>query len=214
MSVDFNNQNVEQNANDENSEPVDKPEELQTKTEKTINYYKFLLNSVKVEIKVLEFFNILRSCSSMEISLWILSICIFASIPTSDDEMLESQRYVIWFHLLHVLRAVIGIMLLYRLPKTYEFINLIEPDVQNANEKTYNDVMRDVATRDIIPLIQKNKCFLIVYGILTFVNFVIDIIDFVSTLANASENTVENSFISFAFMIISISYISKIMMLN
>jgi hypothetical protein len=218
FAMDFKPNNVNDKNNNINSsdkgldqQHIEVPENKQTKTEKTINYYKFLLQSVKIEMKVLEFFYLMKSSSSSEIGLWILSACILATIP--DNVVINSKEYV-WFHLLHLLRGIIGIILIYRLPKTYDFIDCLEGDIQNSNEKTYNEILREVGNREIMPKIEANKWFLIIYLIATIINLIIDIIDFISSLGNIDPAITDNNyiFITLAYLVIALIYISKYML--
>ncbi len=186
----------------------DVPESQLTNTEKTINYYKFLLYSLKVEMKTLEFFNILRASSNSEIGLWILSACILASIPKTLE--ITSQEFV-WFHLTHIARGVLGYIILFRLPKTYDLIDSMEDDVTQTKDKTYNEILREVGKREIIPKIEKNKCILIFYMILTFVSLIIDVIDFIASIGSIDPNAVDKNYkyITFAYLAIALMYICK-----
>jgi len=209
----MNNNNLNKNNFNINSNAgvpdylLDVPEDKQTKTEKTINFYKFLLYSIKIEQKILEFFNIMRSSAISEISVWVLSACILASIPTNLE---ITNKHFVWVHIFHLLRAANGIVLIFRLPKTYEIIPLMENDVLITKEKTYNEILREVGNREIMPKIEANKWFLVGYFLLTFVNMIIDIIDFISTLGNVDPNIEEKSYIyiTFGYLVIALLYIS------
>jgi len=205
-----NNNNANPNPhNDEDYVPPEVPEELQTKTEKTINYYKFLLHSLKIELKLLEFFNLMRSSSSSEVGLWIFSACLYASIPDTLD--IKSKPYV-WFHLVHLARGILGFVLVYKLPKTYEFMDSMENDINVTEGKSYNDVLREVGKREIIPRIESNKWLLISYLILTFINLIIDVIDFISSLGNVDPSIPDMNYIyiTFTYLVIALIYISNI----
>lgn len=195
-------------ANDSETEQKleEKPESQQTNTEKTINYYKLLLYSLKIELKVHEFYNILRASSSSELGLWILSACILSSIPENLE--ITSKQFV-WFHLVHVVRAIFGFILIFRLPKTYELIQNLEPEVLVSGQKTYNEVLREVGKREIMPQIENNRFFLIAFLILTFVNIIIDFIDLIGGLGSIDPNSTDKNYplINFGYLVIAVLYL-------
>ena len=51
------------------------------KKNRTLQYYKFLFYSMKTEIKVHDFLKLLRNSNTAELSLWTISVVLFANIP-------------------------------------------------------------------------------------------------------------------------------------
>ena len=119
---------------------------------------------------------------------------------------------MVWFHITHLFRGVLGGLLIWKLPKTYDFIGNMEGDIVSTKNKTYNELLREIGNREIMPQVTSHKWILIAYLIVTMVNLVIDVIDFISTLGNIDPNEINQNFIyiTFGFLVIALSYISKI----
>ena len=73
-SLDNNNKN---NYNNENNNNQNQPK----KKNRTLQYYKFLFYTMKTEIKVHDFLKLLRNSNTAELSIWTISVVLFANIP-------------------------------------------------------------------------------------------------------------------------------------
>ncbi len=186
------------NSNNPNNNPQAK------KKNRTLQFYKFLFYSIKIEIKIHEFFDLIRFSNQSEISLWILSVILYLSSPEDFTDGF------VWFGILHFIRGIIGMFILLKLPRSYTLIesmkNIPEKDLET---KLFNDITRGIFNRDILEPIKKYKNLSIVYFIVTMVNFVFDIIHFLYILSNIDREGMKNNerVILLSFMI---TYIQKV----
>ena len=72
INAEFENNNNNNNINNEI-----KP----SKKNRTLQFYKFLFYSIKLEIKVHEFVDLVRYANQSEIILWILSLLLYVNTP-------------------------------------------------------------------------------------------------------------------------------------
>ena len=158
------------------------------KKNRTLQFYKFLFYSMKIEIKINEFVDLIRFSNQSEISLWILSIVLYANSPK------EYSYMFVWIHLLHVLRGLVGFLIMIKLPRSYEIVesmkNVSEKDLET---KLFNDIARNVVKKEVIEKIQGMKSILIFYFALTFANFIFDAIDFLNMLSNLDKKGMQNN---------------------
>ena len=112
------------------------------KKNRTLQYYKFLFYSIKTELKVHEFIKTLRASNAGEISLWIISIILYMSTPKDFPKLSQGEKSTsyknafIWFHMMHLLRGVIGIILIYTFPRSFQVINSLESTHDSKLEKS------------------------------------------------------------------------------
>ena len=177
------------------------PQIPKIKKNRTLQFYKFLQNSLKVEIALNEFYNLIKCSNQAEIALWILSIILYYSGHT--------EYPLVWVHVLHVLRGILGIVILHKLPRTYELVELITEDDKIMELNNYNDIIRDTVKEHFLPKLKSIQCLLIVYFSLTFANFMIDIVDFLYVVSYFS--TYEDSFqmVTLTFVILNFLYIGN-----
>ncbi len=182
---------------------VDDEQPQPKKKNRTLQFYKFLLYSMKVEIKMHEFMDLVRFSNQSEISLWILSFVLYVNSPE------EHRNYLIWFHLIHVIRGIMGMLLMLYLPRSYNIVESMNVDNTQMETKLFNDIAREVVDREVVSKLKNMKGKLIFYFILTFINFTLDVIDFFNCLSYLGrDNLVENDEIIYITMlIISFLYI-------
>jgi len=144
----------------------------QKKKNRTLQFYKFLLNSLKIEISLNEFMRLIKYSNQGEIVLWFISIILFYS---------GHREYpLVWLHLIHLIRGILGL----------------------------NDVMRDAVKEQIFPKIKDMKGYLLTYFSLTFVNFMIDVVDFLYIISNMN-NEPDKASVTIIFFIIVFLYIGN-----
>jgi hypothetical protein len=162
--------------------PPPQPDVNKKKKNRTLQFYKFLFYSIKIEIKINEFVDLVRFANQSEISLWILSLVLYSHSPK------EYSNVFIWIHLIHVIRGLIGFLIMLKLPRSYEIVeamrNVPEKDLE---KKLFNDIARNVVKTQVVDKLQTMKNPLIFYFFLTFVNFLFDLIDFCYTLTHFFE---------------------------
>lgn len=183
------NRNVNININGKEPEQI-----IKKKKNRTMQYYKFLFYSMKMEIKTVEFLDMNRFSNQSEISLWILSIALYET----------GFSQFVWYHILHFIRGLLGFIIILKFPKSGSISDQMNANKQDVENLIFNDLTRKAIKSRIIEPISKLKSWLIVYMILTLINFCIDIIDFLYQLSKfARKNNKYNErmyiFLNFLF---------------
>ena len=203
------NNNIEYNM-DPNQENVVK------KKNRTLQYYKFLFYSLKTEIKAQDFLKLLRTSNLVEISIWIISLLLYANTPKDFPRLSNGERKsttykntFIWFHLLHILRGALGIFLAYTIPRSYKVTEDLEKISDSKLETTlFNDLIRETIFFSITEKIKSKKIPIIIYLILTALNFVFDIIDFLVIISSLSRARSDAKVVLLTYLLISAIYIT------
>ena len=184
------------------------------KKNRTLQFYKFLFYSIKTEIKLHDFVKLFRFSNAGEIALWIMSLILYISTPKDilkSSETKKSTLYnniFIWFHIIHVIRAALGIFLIYYLPRSFEVINTLESYSNSKFEKTlFNDLIRETIFFNVTERIKPKKKFVIIYLTLTLLNLFFDLIDFFVILTALSKVKLNARVILLSYFLISILYI-------
>ena len=153
------NNNIESN-NDRNILPP-------PKKNRTLQYYKFLFYSMKLEIKNTELMNLIRSSNIYEILLWILSLIFFN----------EFNKVYIIIHSLHFIRGILGIFILVKLPQSYNIVEGMEAEYNRSDleNKIFNDYARKVLNKEIFEKAKSQKTLTMIYLIITMLNIFIDL---------------------------------------
>ena len=154
-----------------------------------------------------EFFDLIRFSNQSEISLWILSIILYFNSPK------DFSNGLVWIHILHIVRGIIGFLCLLKLPRSYAVVESMKNVPENELEtKLFNDIARNVVKKEVVEKIEGIKCWLLSYFILTFVNFIFDVIDFLYILSHIDKEGLENNkkVVLLSFLIISVLYIGRV----
>ena len=196
------NQNNSLDNNDQNTDVK--------KKNRTLQYYKFLFYTMKTEIKIHDFLKLLRNTNTLELTLWSLSIVLFANVPKNFPILKDGEKNKIkyngvflWLHICHVVRAFLGMFIGYKLPRSFQIMDFLQ---QISNEKLakniFNDIMRDTLYNKVILVVKKLKIHILFYFIITIVNILIDIIEFFWILANIGgvSSSAKPEFISYMFI--------------
>ena len=185
------------------------------KKNRKLQFYKFLFYSIKTEIKVNDFLKLIRTSNYAEIPIWVLSIIIYYITPIKLKTNLKngSTTYYkitfIWVHIVHVFRAILGIFLLKHLPKSHEFIddlNKLSDDELTIN--LFNSIIREKIYNYVIEPIKRKKILIFIYIGMTLFNFLIDLVDFLSILANISKATTDSKVIFLTYLLIALLYLT------
>lgn len=177
----------------------------QKKKNRTLQFYKFLLNSLKIEISLNEFMRLIKYSNQGEIVLWVISIILYYSG--------HKEYPLVWLHLIHLIRGILGIIISAKLPRSYELIDSIDINNNAFETKIYNDIMRDTIKERIFPKIKDMKGYLLTYFSLTFVNFMIDVVDFLYIISNMNNQPDKDS-VTIVFFIILFLYIGNYIFLQ
>lgn len=196
--------------------------ELLTQTSKkknrTLQFYKFLLYSIKIEIKLHEFYDLVRFANQSEISLWILTVVLYTNTPDSflsdgRSDLIKGGFLVnsIFFHLMHVIRGLFGFLLLLYFPKTFKVVEAIKKLPASEVESTlFNDLIRAVINKKVIKPLKKIGPFLLFYFMLTICNLVYDVIELIYILSNFNNISIDEGALMLTYLILAILYIGKV----
>ena len=183
------------------------------KKNRTLQYYKFLFYSMKTELKLHDFIKLLRASNSGEIAIWIISLILYANTPKDFPKLSEGEKSTsyknvfIWFHFIHVARGAIGIFLMYTFPRSFQVINSVESNSDSKLEKTlFNDLIRETIFFNVTEKIKPKKIPIIIYLILTVINFIFDLIDFLVILSSLSGAKPEAKVVLLTYLLISVLY--------
>jgi hypothetical protein len=184
------------------------------KKNRTLQYYKFLFYSLKTELKVHEFTKLVKATNAGEITLWLISIILYISTPkgfpniTTGEKSASYKNSFIWFHTMHLLRGAIGIFLIYSFPRSYQVIKSLESTVDSKLETTlFNDLIRENIFFNVTEKIKPKKVLVIIYIILSLVNFAFDMIDFLVVLASLSSAKPEAKVVLLSYLLIAVLYV-------
>lgn len=170
----------------------------------SVDYFNYLFYSMKFEIKTKEFFSIIEVAIFFEITLWVVSACIYY--------LNSNKSPYIWLHVLHILRSVFGIVLTVRLPKSLDFIH----ETEASSNIKYQPILHNFyhfkshVVNYISEGISDNRGCLLFYCSITFLNFIIDVFDFIYNLTTYPNAVTNLEIIVVAvYQLIAVLYISK-----
>ena len=183
------------------------------KKNRTLQYYKFLFYSMKTELKLHDFVKLVRASNAGEIAIWVISLILYANTPKDFPKLSNGEKSTsyknafIWFHFIHVLRAVLGIFLIHTLPKSFQVINSLESNSDEKLERTlFNDLIRETIYFNVTEKIKPKKIPIFIYLIMTVINFVFDLIDFLVVLSSLSGAKPEVKVVLLTYLLISVLY--------
>lgn len=176
------------------------------KKNRTLQYYKFLFYSIKLEIKATEFIDLIRFANQSEISLWIVSLVLHQ----------EGYSGFLWFHIIHLIRGLIGFFLLLKFPKSGDIIDQMALNKQDIENHIFNDLARKSIRTRIFEPFKSMKPLLIIYMLLTILNFFIDSLDFFYQLSkfDKKDESLNGKVYIFVNFLIAILYIGKFLKLT
>jgi len=170
------------------------------KKNRTLQFFKILLYSLKMEVKNNEFLALVKTTSVAESILWFISIVLYLDSG--------SKYFIVWLQIIHLIRGVIGLYILDKVPMSYDLIENMNVDVKSLENKVYNDIVRDVIKEKALPKFKEIKLSLLTYFLLTIINFFIDIISFLYSLAHLGD-TKKADLYYLCFFTFSVVYLGK-----
>ena len=153
----------------QNFEPIQKDGKL----------FKFILYTTKVEIKFNSLIRLIFNTSIFEICIWILGFFLFIASP--------KDMYLIWFLIVHIAKGVMGIILLNKMPKTYEILENVAKN-PNFDENKIIDLIEAEIKDFFIIKWEQNKNLFFIYLVSYFVCLVIDLIIWIAQIAGFGKN--------------------------
>jgi hypothetical protein len=170
---------------------------------------------MKTEIKVHDFLKLLRNSNTTELSIWTISVVLFANIPEKFPILKKGEfsttKYsgvFLWFHILHIVRAFLGMYIGYILPRSYQIMEALQNIPDEILEKTlFNDIIRETLLNKVILVIKQKKAYILMYLICTILNTIIDAIDFFYILMRISNLSSSAKVVFITYMFIVIIYL-------
>ena len=148
--------------------------------EKNAKLFKFILYTSKIEIKANSFMKMVYSTSLFEIALWIVGLLLFISSPR--------RLYLIWVLILHVFKAILGLIILNYMPKTYEIMDALYKK-ENLKEDKIIENIEIIMKETFLVRWNENKTKLFVYFLFTILCLATDcVIFFVQLLLFGNKN--------------------------
>lgn len=190
---DYDSYNEEDNSNNYSNSEIDKNriyEENKRQNKIKIDTTEFMSYSIKVELLFQSLQSYLYWISIIEFVIFLSLFFMFCALPKSLSKM--------WWYIFHFFRGIIGLFIIYYLPKTYQIIeNLNEiPDILNNLKASLIQSFFEL----LQPQKKKLKLFLLLYFSLTIFCTVIDIMMF--CVITPDIGIVENGK-PFVFMLLS-----------
>ena len=136
--------------------------------------FKFILYTTKVEIKFNSLIRLIYNTSIFEIALWIVGFLLFISSP--------KDMYLIWILIVHIAKGVIGIILLNKMPKTYEIMENVARNPNFDENKIIELIEKEIKDFFMIKW-EENKNKFFIYLISTIACLVIDLIIFIAQVS-------------------------------
>ncbi len=212
---DENKQNIEINNNTPNEineiaiktqvQKVKKEEEIESpwdiEKRQSNEYFSFIFYSMKLEVKSKEFFSLISLSIIGEIVTWVLKLLLHLFAKSSP---------FLWVQTCHVLRALFGIIIMAKMPKSYQIFDEVEGMPKSSNlplTRNFYHLKRFTLTY-INKEINGSRGNLLFYFALTFLNFVADLFDFLfnfSLFQSATED--KQIMIVASFQFISILFL-------
>lgn len=184
------------------------------KKNRTLQFYKFLFYSIKVEIKAHEFVEMVRFANIGEICLWVISLifyCCTSEFPNTDEKGKKvdlNKNGFIWVQIIHVVRAITGLIIYYSFPKTFLPVETVKQTDENKLETVFfNDLVRDTVNETVIKPIQSKKVALFLYVGLTFFDILVDAISFLAFIANLHKAVPSIKVVIMAYVYIDVIYL-------
>ena len=147
--------------------------------QKDAKLFKFILLTAKVEIKFNSLIKLIYNTCLYEIVLWVLTFFLYLSSP--------KDMYYTWILLVHIVKAVLGFILLNKMPKTFDIIENVAKN-PNFDEDKIIDLIKKEIKETFIVKWEENKCIFLIYLIVTIMCFGIDFILCITQLINFGKN--------------------------
>ena len=136
--------------------------------------FKFILYTTKVEIKFNSLIRLIFNTSIFEMAMWVLGFLLFIASP--------KDMYLVWFLIVHVAKGAIGLVLLNKMPKTYEILENVAKNPNFEESKIIELIEKEIKDFFIIKWGEnRNKFFL--YLVSTITCLVIDLIIFIAQVS-------------------------------
>lgn len=188
-----NNYNIN-NINTENSQLNNNKAHHRQSNEEKIFFFKFLNNSTKIELNYDSFTSTVYWTSILEAILFIISLC-----------FLIFHHYVVFFLIVHLSRAVIGLLIVGKMPKTYQIIENIS-GFENENLDNISRKFNEEFKKILSTVEDKLKILLVFYFSNTITCLIIDIVGIILAIVKVNgKNDPEELFFILIVLVVLFS---------
>ena len=142
--------------------------------QKNTKLFKFILFTSKVEIKFNSLIRLIYYTSLFELGLWFVGFLLFIASP--------KDMYLIWFLIIHIIKGILGLKLLYNMPRTYEIMENVAKN-PNFQEDIIIELIQKQINEVFIQKWEDNKNKFFGYMVSTIVCVIIDFIIFIAQVA-------------------------------
>ena len=142
--------------------------------QKNTKLFKFILFTSKVEIKFNSLIRLIYYTSLFELGLWFVGFLLFVASP--------KDMYLIWLLIIHIIKGILGLKLLYNMPRTYEIMENVAKN-PNFQEDMIIELIQKQINEVFIQKWENNKNKFFGYLVCTIVSVIIDMIIFIAQVA-------------------------------
>ena len=147
--------------------------------QKNTKLFKFILFTSKVEIKFNSLIRLIYYTSLFELGLWFVGFLLFVASP--------KDMYLIWFLIIHIIKGVLGLKLLYNMPRTYEIMESVAKN-PNFEEEKIIELIQNKINEVFLQKWENNKNKFFGYLVCTIVSVIIDMIIFIAQVAGFGKD--------------------------
>lgn len=108
--------------------------------------------------------------SIIELSMFMLGFILFCSVP--------GLMSLIWLHIFHIPRAVVGFLLLKRLPRSHDIIDQVHLPGEHYSLDQLTKSLKESVTKIFIDYTESCKCLLLTYCVFTLIAICFDFVQF------------------------------------
>ena len=147
--------------------------------QKNSKLFKFILFTSKIEIKFNSLIRLIYYTSLFEIGLWFVGFLLFVATPR--------EMYLIWILIVHIIKGVLGLKLLYNMPRTYEILENVAKKPDFEEDKIIELIQKQIE-ESFLSKWEKNQNRFFVYLVCTIISIIIDIIIFIAQVVSFGKD--------------------------
>ena len=147
--------------------------------QKNSKLFKFILFTSKVEIKFNSLIRLIYYTSLFEIGLWFIGFLLFVATPR--------EMYLIWILIVHIVKGVLGLKLLYNMPRTYEILENVAKNPNFEEDKIIELIQKQIQDSFLLKW-ENNKNRFFAYLVCTIVCVIIDFIIFIAQVTSFGKD--------------------------
>ena len=108
--------------------------------------------------------------STMEICMFLLGFILFCVVP--------GLMGFIWLHIFHVIRGILGYLLLKKLPRSHDIVEKLSVTDNHYSIEQMTNLLKDNISRIFMSYTEECKKLLLAYCLVTVAAFFFDLVEF------------------------------------